>query len=364
MSLPAHCSPVSPFLESVSIYLSTCLPTPGAFISYACGLLSIVAWLFAQLPQIIKNHQRKSVDGLSLGFLAIWLAGDIGNMLGALWTRQMWFQQVVGGYYVFVDIILVSQWMWFHGRNQTEVTEIVDGVSVSSESDDADIDENKKRYRRAGGRRGNGGRSLTASMIVVVSMLFHLAGASPTSSSTLTLPGDAPSEWDYELFGRYLSWMSTFCYLLSRMPQLLLNFRRRSTSGLAITLFVAAFFGNVFYSASLIFNPLGHADYPPYGGGGVAGPEGSEWKEWWGRSLPFFLGAAGVLMMDFAVFLQWVFWGEGDEEEEKLTAQQPQVQGWWPWSGWWKGEADREVEDSLLQAESSGQRSDRGYGTL
>lgn len=38
-------------------------------ISSALGYSSIVAWLFAQLPQLIENYRNGSVEGLALPFL-------------------------------------------------------------------------------------------------------------------------------------------------------------------------------------------------------------------------------------------------------------------------------------------------------
>lgn len=59
------------------------------------------------------------------------------------------------------------------------------------------------------------------------------------------------------------------------------------------------------------------ADYPSYGGGGVAGPDGSRMDDWWNDALPFFLGASGVLGMDAAVGVQWLMWGEREPEVEE-----------------------------------------------
>lgn len=354
-SLPPHCVPASPLLETLSGVFNTCIPSYLSLASTTCGLLSITSWLFAQMPQIWKNYTRGSVEGLSLGFLAIWLAGDIcalppnstllghktdllGNFLGAIWTGQMWFQQVVGLYYVLVDCILVLQFFYFSAGTPVLVD---DTLSVSS-ADSASSEPKKKRTPVKS-------RSLASTLIVSISLLAHVAGASPTHSPTAASL-DTPSTFlllDTATLGCYLSWFSTLLYLTSRLPQLLMNLQRRSTSGLAISLFIAAFFGNAFYSLSLLLNPLGHADYPAYGGGGVAGPDGSTSEEWWGRTLPFFLGAAGVLSLDAAVGWQWVLWGEGVEgmeggmgssgfEEEVASG------GWWPWGGWWRnGEGER-----------------------
>ena len=40
-------------------------------------------------PQIIENYRRKSGEGLSVSFVLIWLAGDLFNLIGAVWARLL-----------------------------------------------------------------------------------------------------------------------------------------------------------------------------------------------------------------------------------------------------------------------------------
>ncbi|KAL2357502.1 PQ loop repeat-domain-containing protein [Cryomyces antarcticus] len=118
--LPDHCEPANAYLFWLSSTLHTCVPTNLALISTLLGTLSIVSWLFAQLPQIYKNYTLKSTSGLSIFFLTEWCLGDLSNLLGALFTGQATWQVVVAGYYCFVDSMLVAQWTWYerlrHGR--------------------------------------------------------------------------------------------------------------------------------------------------------------------------------------------------------------------------------------------------------
>jgi hypothetical protein len=51
-------------------------------ISAALGIASIVAWLGAQAPQLLKNYRNSSVNGLALPFLVSWLFGDVTNLIG------------------------------------------------------------------------------------------------------------------------------------------------------------------------------------------------------------------------------------------------------------------------------------------
>ncbi|KAJ4376101.1 hypothetical protein N0V83_001382 [Neocucurbitaria cava] len=132
---------------------------------------------------------------------------------------------------------------------------------------------------------------------------YRIAARTATSEPSLSAS---------ELAGKVFSWMSTFLYLGSRLPQLYKNQVRKSTAGLSPTLFAAAFFGNLFYSSSLLTNPCAWFDYAPGEGSGWVGPDGSVRKDWVLRATPFFLGAAGVLIMDALVGLQFVYFHDND----------------------------------------------------
>ncbi|KAI8988258.1 PQ loop repeat-domain-containing protein [Mycotypha africana] len=77
-------------------------------------------WLNAQLPQVITNYKAGSTEGLSLNFLAIWLAGDSTNLVGSLLTHQLPFQIYLGTYFVFIDLCLLAQWMYYKNKNKQD----------------------------------------------------------------------------------------------------------------------------------------------------------------------------------------------------------------------------------------------------
>ncbi|XP_014562368.1 hypothetical protein COCVIDRAFT_84288 [Bipolaris victoriae FI3] len=130
--------------------------------------------------------------------------------------------------------------------------------------------------------------------------------AHTTTTTTITITSTDSAA----LAGKIFSWMSTFLYLGSRLPQLYMNQVRKSTAGLSPALFAAAFFGNLFYSSSLATNPCAWRDFAPGEGAGWVDPQGSNRENWILRASPFFLGAAGVLLMDAAVGLQFWFFDD------------------------------------------------------
>ena len=369
-SLPPHCTPTEPFLRWLSAHAHTCVPTPQAFTSTLLGTLSIVSWLFAQMPQIYKNYQIKSTAGLSIFFLTEWLLGDATNLLGALFTRQATWQVIIASYYVFVDICLVVQYFWYtymtrrvygeslHSSGSSDIGgpdgDMINGLSPINETfrDDDSMfkpseDESQKStearpvlaprfsevsYDTASSQamssqpRGKFGSSWIAypSPRTVMLAATMSSFASPARSAPVPFLSNHHAhgirflrvDTPLEAAGTILSWCSTFLYLGSRLPQLYKNWKRQSTAGLSPLLFAAAFCGNLFYSTSLVVNPNAWNDFGPHGGHGWADGEGSQRWAWIARAAPFFLGAAGVLGLDASMGIQFLLYRE---EEEKVV---------------------------------------------
>ncbi|GBF61653.1 vacuolar amino acid transporter [Trichophyton mentagrophytes] len=350
-SLPEHCEPVSPFLQLISSTLQICLPTPLALISSTLGVLSIVSWLFAQLPQIYKNYKIKSTAGLSIVFIVEWLLADTANCIGAILTNQAGWQITIAAYYVTVDLIMTCQHFWYtHVKHRQPNRLIYANIGDSEDSDtdfppsDCDsfqqlqdsqrsssarpVDKlktgrNQSSDEKAQPQASNGkrcvrstglGSSLTSPKAVLfVSMLCAVianASSIPASGLSRSHPVIPPPSNTKELVGRIFSWISTILYLGSRLPQLYKNYTRKSTAGLSPLLFIAAFCGNMFYSSSLLTNPNGWHNFPPYGGGGWAGPHGNNRMSWIILAIPFWLGATGVLLLDVCVGIQFMKYGE------------------------------------------------------
>lgn len=426
LNLPEYCHPTSRYLVLLSAAFHTCIPTSVALLSTALGIFSIVSWLFAQMPQIFKNFQIQSASGLSIYFLAEWLLGDVTNLLGALLTKQASWQVVVAAYYCTVDVILVSQYFWYShakpwrarlvevtdradqnrddespggaqrvGSNQTRIGTPKDNTEVDSE-DVPNIEPSPSSGDMANKVRsskyhiwqegisnwlsekntpGYCPRTIRRvhSVVHVPSpravLLLSICGVVAANASPVAAFGSfqvsiSPSKtFPSEFVGRIVSWISTACYIGSRAPQIYKNFARRSTAGLSPVLFIAAFLGNSFYSASLLSNPQAWSSYPPFGLHGWVGADGSDQTTWWNLSLPFFLGAALVLVMDGIIGVQFLLYG-GDEEV--LVEDDGKRTHWQAVNGWMRGWIPRPatVEEEQRPLQSRTESRNRGYGAV
>ncbi|EAT82133.2 hypothetical protein SNOG_10739 [Parastagonospora nodorum SN15] len=129
----------------------------------------------------------------------------------------------------------------------------------------------------------------------------------PYHARTVTHHTITTSSTATQTAGKVFSWMSTFLYLGSRLPQLYMNQIRKSTA----RSLPHALRRRLLRKPLLLFLPPHKS---PGEGAGWVDPEGSNRENWVLRATPFFLGAAGVLIMDAAVGLQ--FWYFGDNEPE------------------------------------------------
>lgn len=427
-ALPAHCEPTTDFLLRFSSTFHTCVPTPLAFTSNLLGTLSIVAWLFAQLPQIYKNWSISSTSGLSIFFLAEWFLGDLGNLLGALFTHQASWQVTIGAYYVFVDLCLLGQWMWYERLRHGNLVRIVrskmnprgdygdaaahgrvviDGMRVNDESSSDEGNKSagkgqvkasqpsrpriifrtptfeydrKSEELKASSATPNGTTiyrvgpsspmpSPSPRTVLLIACLIAITQASPLQRGqrTTTVVSTTTQPTPLEFAGTILSWTSTVCYLGSRLPQLYKNWSRKSTAGLSPHLFIAAFTGNLLYSSALLSNPYAWETFGPYGGGGWAGPKGSVRMEWVLAALPFFLGAAGVLGLDASVGLQFIMYGDNAEKVVVVEEGRDHKRHWRKVSGWMRGWIPSISDTRYNERDALIERDDRhgnGYDTL
>ncbi|KAJ2783381.1 putative vacuolar membrane transporter for cationic amino acids [Coemansia javaensis] len=73
------------------------------------GYASFGCWLMVLLPQLWLNYRRKSSDGLSLGFILMWLAGDFADWYGAYVGQLLLPTILIGLYFVVTDVVLLAQ---------------------------------------------------------------------------------------------------------------------------------------------------------------------------------------------------------------------------------------------------------------
>ncbi|ODQ44592.1 hypothetical protein PICMEDRAFT_24166, partial [Pichia membranifaciens NRRL Y-2026] len=268
------------------------------------GYLSISFWLFAQIPQVIKNHTDKSVDGFSLGFLLCWFAGDFLNLVSCLLNDAMAFQILLSGYYCAIDLVLAFQYYyykrmyhnpesrWYHpprrrGKHaRSPRTSLRDNLETYGSIDtEMMIDQRMLQQQQPQGQRTGVFKKQNAGISKLVTSAL-ISGFTKVQGLPIV-----QQYIDTELLGKILAWACTALYLVSRIPQIYTNYKLQSTRGISLKLICFALCGNFFYSASLLLSENSTV------GGDVS-------REFWKAELSYLIGAVGTVVFDCSVLVQ------------------------------------------------------------
>lgn len=322
-----------------------CLPheyTVISNVSKILGILSLMVWLFAQLPQVLENHLNESVDGISLMFLICWISGDATNLISCILSRALPFQICLAAYYCFIDFILSVQF-WYYTRvyprqkihhNMLQSPNMMRPVlsrgsthnvhhsrtnRFETPSRDQTLHRSGSPNRRYRMKRKSFILKLISSSIL--SSSFGKANAmpigkeAPASSSKLDIlksviaaVGPVLLHWRAKLsLGHYNSasvgatcgWISSCLYLSSRSPQIWKNYMSKSTKGVSPYLFLFAMIGNTFYTISVVSDLYLLGKYDQYMGD-------TKFEEVFLAQLPFIVGSSGTVIFDSILLFQ--FW--------------------------------------------------------
>ncbi|QIX02216.1 hypothetical protein AMS68_007733 [Peltaster fructicola] len=334
-------------------------------ISGILGSVSIACWVVVFSPQIIENFRRSSAEGLSIEFVIIWLAGDVFNILGAILQNVLPTMIILAIYYTFADIVLLGQCFYYRGFTfrDPRPDQAVDDGAVASETTPLITDSSApgRMLTAADAEPGARARSpssfrqrlasldathlspaapwhpqstepaeetqepskqrtwtqailfnSTAVLLVVaagVAGYFLSPSTPPTNHDGQTAADEQAASLRFSLWGQIFGYICAVLYLGSRVPQLLLNYRRKSTEGLNALFFLFACMGNLTYVLSIFaFEPIcsrhkhGHWQESTC----RPGQAQSIYGQYILVNLSWLLGSLGTLFLDGAVFVQ--FW--------------------------------------------------------
>lgn len=295
--------------------------------SYAFGCASVLIWIGAQLPQILKNWRKKSVEGLSPGFLAAWIAGDTSNLAGCLLTGQLGVQILLATYFCFIDIILIAQFLRY--KEEASDVLVVHGYDPYTDEDTQDNSNhviNKPRtksmveniYLKLGSVLSTGSLVGGSSAAPITSTSTSTSTASSTGyyrSIAASLPlVIAMKERDWTTSAGYaIAYFSMCMYLTSRVPQIYHNYQRKSTTGISMLLFIFALMGNLTYILSIVLSPqcIGKS---------------ADTLSFLIKEASYILGALGTIFFDFVILGQWHWYQRVYPRRRRSTAPLDRIQ--------------------------------------
>ncbi|KAF2198530.1 vacuolar membrane PQ loop repeat protein-like protein [Delitschia confertaspora ATCC 74209] len=293
------------------------------------GSISLAAWIFLLVPQLIENYTQHSAEGISLAFLIVWFIGDITNLAGAIWAGLVPTVIALAVYFCFADLILISQCVYYNALNarKSARSKSIQTANTATDGDNREEEPLLSRRRNsslglpgshsrkssaASRRRTNsmhrrdslasiveeetGSRQWIKNAISIIGiMIVGSAGWAIAWRTGVWRPTPAENGnngTEVALGATILGYASAVCYLGARIPQIIKNQRDRSCEGLSLLFFILSLVGNATYGAGIIFH--------------------STEKEYFLTNLPWLIGSLGTMVEDAVIFIQFRVFGDGE----------------------------------------------------
>nr|XP_022336767.1 lysosomal amino acid transporter 1 homolog isoform X2 [Crassostrea virginica] len=252
--------------------------------------------MVVSIPQMVKNCRNiAGVEGISILLILQWTLGDATNLVGAILTKQLPLQVYLAIYFVFADLVLFSQYVYYQiwKRKQSKesngpgtlpkivlcFTGAFLGTNFLGPSVYQTLSTFPIRDVNLPVKTHPAGRSLLGINVLHNAVIFH--------------------GFTDEL-GYAIGIVSSIFYIGSRSAQLYKNYKRQSTEGLSLLMFLLAIFGNLTYGLAIIVRDL----------------EGVYII----RHIPWLIGSLGVILLDASLLLQFKYYG-GDNAFDKLSQE-------------------------------------------
>jgi uncharacterized protein with PQ loop repeat len=313
-------------------------------ISGICGSISIACWVVVFSPQIIQNFQRGSADALSIQFIIVWLLGDVFNIIGAVYQGVLPTMIILAIYYTIADIVLLLQCFYYRGFTWK------DAPATQPKPSGSAIGEANERTGLLSNNSNNNERRGSADWAGLSPAVPHMSDAPPPAPPTALQTiawnttvvvmvcaagvlgwflgerathgkknGSVPEDDNltFNVVGQVFGYLCTVAYIASRLPQLILNYRRKTTDGLSMLFFLFACLGNITYVLSIFaYEPHCHA----HKGGCAPGESGHIYGRYILVNLSWLAGSLVTLLLDLCVFAQYFIYSRVDEDEDGVNS--------------------------------------------
>lgn len=200
----------------------------GQSLAWLFTSISNGLWLFVFIPQCINNYRLQSGDAISLVLLLCLLFGDIFSIMSASAKGLNVIIIYAGIYHVVLDVIMISQVIYYRLYR------------VLNEDVDLRIEETIPLV----GTRDTVVRK--CDVLTFKEFIFAI------SFSIIVLLSQLLIWYNFLIVADVIGWIATFIFMIARIPQIILNHNRKSTTGLSLLSFIIMNIANILFLLSVL----------------------------------------------------------------------------------------------------------------
>jgi len=185
------------------------------------------------VPQIYENYKHKTSEAISLSLLFCLILGDIFSVVSA-YSKGLNIVIIYSAiYHIILDLIVVIQILYY--RRLKYINTLLHETQALLIDDDNDDDDIEYMY----------------CYLTTFEFLFVcISGLSVLTLQLLLMFLDDKNL--VNCIADIIGWCATGIFMTARIPQIILNFKRKSTKGLSLTSFIIINIANFFFLMSIL----------------------------------------------------------------------------------------------------------------
>jgi uncharacterized protein with PQ loop repeat len=193
-------------------------------VSWCLNVLSNLLWLCIFLPQLYINYKLKNSEAISLSLLLLLIFGEVLAITSGYYKNLHIIVLLTGFYHVFFECILVTQIIYYRYFNIIK-RRIIDSLFDDEFTPLLNM-------------------PLPKSLLTIYEI--YLITSITITYIILFCLGKS------DFMGDLIAWLATIIFTISRIPQITLNYERKSTEGLAISSFIILMLSSLLYLISIL----------------------------------------------------------------------------------------------------------------
>lgn len=202
-------------------------------LSYIFSVISLIFYSIVYIPQFNVIYRSKSSSGISFWMILLWTQADILSLIGTIVLHMHFSIILIGWYHYIVGIMMILFVLYYTDRHIDINDDTTSKFDIFFKKCVEYIGYSKYivKYR-------------TSFLIKMLSATVFLL-----SNTIICMLLNITITTSHDVIGECLGWITMTFYLVGRIPQLWLNYKRKTTEGLSLLMYLFTMLGNGFYIA-------------------------------------------------------------------------------------------------------------------
>ncbi|KAK9465796.1 PQ loop repeat-domain-containing protein [Lipomyces arxii] len=225
-------------------------------LSVLSGSISIACWAMVFSPQLYDIFRRQNADNLSVVFLWLWFLGDMANITGCILQETLPTMTILAVYNTLTDLVMIFQAAYYRRTRLRKLFSAYAFNSSDGEDDETTEDKEEVEYFQSlvVPPRRIWKSTFFKFGIVFMIVLSSLIGLYCATNGHLY---NAPMKYynpniPLHLLGQLCGWFCASVYVISRVPQIVLNYKQKSCHSASLIYVLFASGGNFTFIVSIL----------------------------------------------------------------------------------------------------------------